>query len=82
MLSFLRISVRGLLACAALGIALAAVILSIALEHNPQGEFYGPHGIVWDTVLPLSASYFILGTSAALSVYVAFKMLFSQLSGK
>jgi hypothetical protein len=43
----------------AIGLLIASGICLIALDHNPQGEFYSPEngGLQWDSLLPLFLSW-------------------------
>lgn len=57
----MRIKSRGCLAVCLASLAFAAGVLWVALEHNPQGEFYGSElGIDWPAILFLFFIYFLL----------------------
>lgn len=42
------------------GLLVAAVVLSAAWEHNPQGEFHELGVVHWDSVLWLVGSWFVV----------------------
>lgn len=70
-----RVTIRGTIAVVFIGIATASVLLSIAIEHNPQAEFHNPEGIRWGNLAPLGILGFLLGCSGGFTLYFCVNLL-------
>jgi uncharacterized protein YneF (UPF0154 family) len=54
-----QIVIVSLLLCIIIGLIVGGIIMAIAWEHNPQGEFHEPGNVHWGYWIMLGVSWFV-----------------------
>lgn len=59
----------------AAGVVIGGLMMSIAWDHNPQGEFHGASGVQWRTWLSLGLSWFAVVAAPGVVISLAVRLL-------
>lgn len=67
----------GVIVSAIVGVICSGLVLSIALDHNPQGEFQDQETgrLLWSNLLPLTVAGFVVTAGPVAALYAAIALI-------